>query len=83
MPPDVYYQVKVVVPSSVFDKTIPIRNAAAKYLRDNSLRPYHDDAVEVRLMEADTSFFIITAWVKDELCENYKPRGSRNAATNN
>jgi len=49
MPPDVYYQVKVVVPSSVFDKTIPIRNAAAKYLRDNSLRPYHDDAVEVRL----------------------------------
>lgn len=57
--------------------------AIAQYLRQNHLIPYCDEAImggadgdhlKVRLLEGNPHFLIITAWVKDELCENYKPK---------
>ncbi len=89
MAPEVYYQVRVVVADKILDDIfqhtgsdapIPVRmrEAAVRYLRQNHLTPYQGETVMVKKEPPITPRFncwLITAWVKDELCENYKPKG--------
>ena len=81
MVPNVYYQVKVVVSLlelAPFLKLYDEDRAAYQYLIRNHLHPLNSDEVEVvlsRSLDGSPGFFTITAWVRDELCENYKPKG--------